>query len=135
MGSPLLSIKKRLFRLPLSAKGKEVIEALSGRWIVEASELTGMRKADVEHLKSSASRRIDRARLSYERLRDRTAAAMHHRRDDNSKHYLRDLTGNRRFWPAISFGPRRHMSRPKAAAFGFLRNCGGRPMHNKSSAL
>jgi len=54
--------------LPLNVEGKRVIETLRGRWIVEASELSGMRKTDVEHLKALLSRRIDRGRPAYGRL-------------------------------------------------------------------
>ena len=41
--------------MPLNVEGKRVIEMLRGRWIVEAGELSGMRKADVEHLKAMLS--------------------------------------------------------------------------------
>ena len=54
--------------LPLNVEAKRVIETLRGRWIVEAAELSGMRKADVEHLKAMLSRRVDRARMAYGRL-------------------------------------------------------------------
>jgi hypothetical protein len=54
--------------LPLGADSKRMIESLRGRWIVEAAELSGLRKADVEHLKATLSRRIDRARMAYGRL-------------------------------------------------------------------
>jgi hypothetical protein len=47
--------------LPLNADSKVVIERLSGKWIAEASELKGMRKGDVEHLKAMLSRQVDRA--------------------------------------------------------------------------
>src|SRR5262245_44099697 len=56
----ILAIREEWFHddLPLNLKGKEVIEALRGRWIIEAAELSGMRKADIEHLKAFLSRRI-----------------------------------------------------------------------------
>ena len=38
--------------LPLNISGKQVVESLRGRWIVEAAELSGMRRADIEHLKA-----------------------------------------------------------------------------------
>jgi predicted P-loop ATPase len=53
--------------LPLIAYGKRMIEQLRGQWIIEVAELNGMRKADVEHLKTVLSRSTDRARLAYER--------------------------------------------------------------------
>ena len=52
--------------LPLNITGKQVVESLRGRWIVEAAELSGMAGApDIEHLKAFLSRRIDRARMAY----------------------------------------------------------------------
>ena len=54
--------------VPLNADGKRVMEALAGRWIVEAAELNGMRKGEVEHLKAFLSRTHDRARMSYDSI-------------------------------------------------------------------
>lgn len=85
--------------LPLDADSKEVIEQTSGKWILEAAELSGMRKGDVEHLKSFLSRDTDIARLSYERT---TVERQRHFiivGTTNSNEYLKDNTGNRRFWP------------------------------------
>jgi predicted P-loop ATPase len=85
--------------LPLNADSQKVIERIAGRWIVEAAELAGMRKGEVEHMKSFLSRRIDRARMAYGRV------PLEHPRQcvfigtDNSGNYLRDSTGNRRIWP------------------------------------
>jgi predicted P-loop ATPase len=39
--------------LPLNADDKKVIETLSARWIVQAAELKGLRKGDIEHLRRS----------------------------------------------------------------------------------
>jgi predicted P-loop ATPase len=85
--------------LPLNADDKKVIETLSGRWIVEAAELKGIRKGDVEHLKAFLSRRIDRARMSYGRLVTEVPRQCVIIGTTNSERYLRDSTGNRRFWP------------------------------------
>ena len=85
--------------LPLSADGKRVIEQTRGRWIIEAAELSGMRKADVEHLKAMLSRRTDRARLSYGRMTTEKRREFIVVGTTNEKTYLKDLTGNRRFWP------------------------------------
>lgn len=85
--------------LPLTADGKRVIEALAGRWIVEAAELKGMRKGEVEHLKAFLSRQIDRARMSYDRLVTEVPRQCVLVGTTNSAQYLRDGTGNRRFWP------------------------------------
>jgi predicted P-loop ATPase len=84
---------------PLNAEGKRVIEALAGRWIVEAAELKGMRKGEVEHLKAFTARRVDRARMSYDRLVTEVPRQCVIVGTTNSEKYLRDSTGNRRFWP------------------------------------
>ena len=45
-----------LRRSSAERRGARVHRALRGRWIVEASELSGMKTADVEHLKAMLSR-------------------------------------------------------------------------------
>ena len=87
--------------LPLNVEAKRVIETLRGRWIVEAAELSGMRKADVEHLKATLSRRVDRARMSYGRLPIEAPRQCVFVGTTNKSEYLRDTTGNRRFWPVL----------------------------------
>jgi predicted P-loop ATPase len=54
--------------LQLGSGSKEVIEHLTGKWIVEFSELTGIRKNEVEAIKAFLSRQTDRARLAYGRF-------------------------------------------------------------------
>jgi hypothetical protein len=85
--------------LPLNADSKVVIERLSGRWIIEAAELSGMRRADIEHIKAFLSRQIDRARMAYGRLPVEVPRQCIIVGTTNDSNYLRDLTGNRRFWP------------------------------------
>jgi len=96
-----LAVKDEWFTdsLPLNADDKQVIEALSGRWIIEAAELKGLRKGDVEHLKAFLSRQIDRARMSYDRIVTEAPRQCVIFGTTNSDAYLRDSTGNRRFWP------------------------------------
>jgi hypothetical protein len=88
--------------LPLNADSKVVIERLSGRWIVEAAELSGMRRADIEHIKAFLSRQIDRARMAYARLSIEAPRQCIIVGTTNDSNYLRDLTGNRRFWPVLT---------------------------------
>jgi len=85
--------------LPLGADTKRFIEATAGRWIVEAGELKGMRKSEVEAIKSLLSRRVDRARLAYGRTTTEIPRQFVIVGTTNSERYLRDNTGNRRFWP------------------------------------
>lgn len=85
--------------LPLNADGKRVIEQTAGKWVIEAGELKGMRKGEVEHLKAFLSRQDDTARMSYARLPVIVPRQCVIIGTTNSERYLRDLTGNRRFWP------------------------------------
>jgi hypothetical protein len=84
--------------LTLNASGKEVIEQLIGKWIVEAADLSGMRKSDIETLKAFLSRQSDRARLAYGRFPVERPRSCVFFGTTNSTRYLRDEE-NRRFWP------------------------------------
>jgi len=85
--------------LPLGADSKRMIEHLRGRWIIEAAELNGMRKAEIEHMKSFLSRQVDRARMSYDRKETTLLRQCVIFGTTNHPQYLKDQTGNRRFWP------------------------------------
>lgn len=85
--------------LPLNQDTQRVIERTAGRWIVEAAELAGMRKTDIEHLKAFLSRRVDRARPAYGRMSMEVSRQFVVIGTTNNDRYLRDGTGNRRFWP------------------------------------
>ncbi len=72
---------------------------LQGVWIFELGEMTAMNRAETEALKAFLSRNADRYRPPYER-----AVRSNPRRcifigTTNAEGYLRDSTGNRRFWP------------------------------------
>ena len=58
-----------------------------------------MRRADIEHLKAFLSRQVDRARLAYGHIVSEVARQSLIVGTTNSTEYLRDQTGNRRFWP------------------------------------
>lgn len=85
--------------LPLNAEGKRVIEGLAGKWIVEAGELKGIKKGGAQHLKGFLSRSHDRGRLSYDRREREVPRQCVIVGTTNDSRYLRDTTGNRRFWP------------------------------------
>jgi hypothetical protein len=74
-------------------------ELTEGVWLYEIGELSGLRRAEIEHVKAFASRKVDRARPAYGRYSvsqpRRTVFFASTNRDD----YLQDETGNRRFWP------------------------------------
>jgi predicted P-loop ATPase len=85
--------------LPLNATSQKVIEQLQGKWIVEAAEMSGMKRADIEHVKAFLSRQVDRSRLAYGRNTTEQPRQSIVIGTTNSSKYLKDLTGNRRFWP------------------------------------
>jgi putative DNA primase/helicase len=89
---------------------KSGAEKLQGYWILEIGELTGMRKSDIDSVKSFISRRDDKYRASYGRV-----VESHPRQSiivatvNSMGGFLRDPTGNRRFWPVKTpGGSRKH---------------------------
>lgn len=86
-------------------KDKTAAEKLQGYWILEIGELAGLRKAEVETLRSFISRQNDIYRASFGRR-----ATPHLRQcvffgtTNAESGYLRDTTGNRRFWPVKTPG-------------------------------
>jgi predicted P-loop ATPase len=85
--------------LPLDSDSKVVMERTAGRWLVELAELKGMRRGAVEHVKAMVSRQIDKARPAYGRMAVEQARQCVFFGTTNDGAYLRDMTGNRRFWP------------------------------------
>lgn len=86
-------------------KDKTAAEKLQGYWILEIGELAGLRKAEVETLRGFLSRQNDIYRASFGKR-----ATPHQRQcifigTTNAENgYLRDTTGNRRFWPVKTPG-------------------------------
>lgn len=66
----ILAVRPEWFTdsLELGAKQQEVMEKVEGKWIVESSDLVGIHRSEVEHLKAFLSRRADRARPAYGRM-------------------------------------------------------------------
>ena len=86
--------------LPLHGDTRRFMEATAGKWIVEAGELKGMGKGDVAALKACLSRQRDEARLAYGHKNTRVPRQFVLIGTTNETDgYLRDATGNRRFWP------------------------------------
>lgn len=84
--------------MPLGGDPKIAVEQAQGKWIVEFADMHG-KSRDNDRLKAFLSRTTDRTRLSYGKR-----AADYPRwwipiGTTNDSHYLRDPTGNRRFWP------------------------------------
>lgn len=78
---------------------KTVIENIQGAWIIEWSELSAIDRAESEAVKAMISGRKMTARMSYGRQAKTFKPSGVFFGTTNSEQYLRDLTGNRRFWP------------------------------------
>lgn len=78
---------------------KDAQSYVCGLWIVEMAELANMAKAEVEVVKAFLSRREDRFRPAYGRYEKLVPRQCVFIGTTNSDDYLRDTTGNRRFWP------------------------------------
>lgn len=86
--------------LPLNVKSQQLIEATLGKWIVEASDLAGKRKTEIEQLKAMMSRQVDGpARMAYAHFPVERPRHFILLGTTNSAAYLTDPTGARRFWP------------------------------------
>ncbi|WP_054144603.1 VapE domain-containing protein [Bosea sp. AAP35] len=83
----------------MSLDPKAQLELLGGVWIYEIGEVEGMNKAEVNKIKAFVSRQVDRARLPYARHPVARARQVIFIGTTNDDKYLRDQTGNRRFWP------------------------------------
>lgn len=86
--------------ISLNMDAQKTIEQLSGKWIIEVAELKGMRAAEIEHIKAFCSRRSDRARMAWGRVPSEMKRQNVFFASTNSEQFLKDITGNRRFWPA-----------------------------------
>ena len=78
---------------------KSGAEKLQGFWVVEIGELAGMKKADIEKVKSFLSTSDDKYRPSYGRtVESHPRQCVIIATVNGERGYLRDITGNRRFW-------------------------------------
>lgn len=74
-------------------------EKLQGYWIIEIGELAGMKKADIEKVKSFISCTDDKYRASYGKVvENHPRQCVIFATVNGERGYLRDITGNRRFW-------------------------------------
>ena len=82
----------------LTMNGKDAYEQLQGVWIMEVGELAGMRKAEAETIKLYISKQTDRFRPAYGRRSMEFPRQCIFIGTTNETQFLRDTTGNRRFW-------------------------------------
>jgi predicted P-loop ATPase len=86
----------------MNVRDRDTLDALRGKWIIEIAEMETARKTDIDVLKAFLSRQVDRMRLPYGRSTQdfpRTCIFIGTVNPDGAG-YLKDPTGNRRFWIA-----------------------------------
>ena len=83
----------------LAGMGKDTLMMMRGRGIIEWGELSGLSRHDSNLMKNFLSRLFDAYRAVWGFVTQdwpRTAVFLG---TTNDQHYIRDVTGNRRFWP------------------------------------
>ncbi|WP_160045562.1 virulence-associated E family protein [Paenibacillus sp. USDA918EY] len=87
-------------------ENKEAGEHLQSGWIFEIGELSAMKKTEVEEVKAFLSKTEDRYRVAYDRQVSEFPRKCVFFGTTNTRDFLRDATGNRRFWPIEVFPER-----------------------------
>lgn len=83
---------------------RDAQESLQGSLIVELPELVGMRKAEVNAIKQSLSKDTDKYRVAYGKRTQEYPRRCVFAGTTNESSFLRDTTGNRRFWVINTLG-------------------------------
>jgi putative DNA primase/helicase len=85
-----------------TVQGKEAYEQLQDAWLIEMAELSAAKKAEAEAVEHFISKRDDIYRVSYGNpvTKFPRQCVFFGTTDDNE--FLRDKTGNRRFWPVVA---------------------------------
>jgi predicted P-loop ATPase len=78
---------------------KDAAQQMRGVWVVEFAELDAISRAEVSRIKAFLTRTTDRYRPPYERYVITVPRQCIFAGSVNPDTYLRDETGNRRFWP------------------------------------
>lgn len=86
---------------------KDVVDQMTGKWIIEIGELAAIRGRENEAVKSFLTRQVDRVRLSYGRRSEDFPRQSIFIGSTNAQEYFTDETGNRRYWPVKVGGSNR----------------------------
>ncbi|MED4082037.1 virulence-associated E family protein [Halalkalibacterium halodurans] len=84
-----------------TVQGKEAYEQLQGSWLIELAELSATRKAEAEAVKHFISKQEDSYRVAYGRQTSVFPRQCVFFGTTNDYTFLKDKTGNRRFWPVV----------------------------------
>lgn len=80
-------------------EGKEAAELIQGTWINEVGELSAFTKQETQVVKQFLSKTEDIYRAAYGRRTDKYPRRCVFFGTSNDSEFLKDMTGNRRFWP------------------------------------
>ena len=101
----------------VNVEGKDACELIQGSWIIEMGELSSLRKSEMNLVKNFLSRTDDVFRASYGRRAQKYPRRCAFFGTANDTNFLRDETGNRRFWPIDCF-----IHKPKKSIFNDLKD-------------
>lgn len=101
----------------VNVEGKDACELIQGSWILEMGELSSLRKSEMNLVKNFLSRTDDVFRASYGRRAQKYPRRCTFFGTANDTNFLRDETGNRRFWPIDCF-----IFNPKKSIFDDLKD-------------
>ena len=82
-----------------TVQGKEAYEQLQGSWIMELAELSATKKAEADAIKHFITKQVDIFRAPYDKHTSEYPRQCVFFGTTNDREFLKDKTGNRRFWP------------------------------------
>jgi hypothetical protein len=85
--------------IPHRLESKDAADHVRGLWIIEFAELAAMTRGEVEDTKAFISRQVEHFRPAYARTEVTYARRCVFFGSTNTDDFLKDTTGNRRFWP------------------------------------
>lgn len=99
------------------------VRRLSGRLLVEVSELSGFKKTDMNVIKDVLTRRVDTIHRPYARYDEDVRRRAVFVGTTNDSYFLSDTTGNRRFMPVECHRKREEKGHPDIKSGKQLENC------------
>src|SRR5262249_43820957 len=97
----ILAVRREWFSdgVSFNTRGREMLEALKGKWLIEFGELKGLKGSLSEKSKATLSRWADRGRPAYARFQAEVERLSFFCGTKTSQKLLLDSWGNRRYWP------------------------------------
>lgn len=89
---------------PLNIGDKDTVLTMQSKWLIELGELASLNRSEVESMKAFVSQRTDRIRAPYGKRVEEYPRQSIFVGSTNLDEYLKDETGNRRFWPVKCVG-------------------------------